>query len=235
MYNKRSSIAIFGALAVIIVAFNIIAFVVADELTTQFWSGYVFITLSWLCLIALSVKIMQRKEFIAYNLFLAMPQILIALTYFLFQLVTGISVMAIPDFSLTASIVIQVLLLAVFFIAEFGISAYKGVATQMPEKRQAEISFKSNMILDIENAINRCKNPILKQKLTETNELLKYSDPVSSDETASFEGRILELFSQVKSNTYQEEHTPEIIISVCDEIMQLMKQRNAVCAAAKKH
>jgi len=102
----------------------------------------------------------------------------------------------------------------------------------MPAQRQADTSFKTNFSMELENAINRCKNHMLKQKIVEISEILKYSDPVSSAETVLYENRIMELFSEVKNSLYDETQTTAI--SLCDETCQLMKQRNTVCAASKK-
>lgn len=233
MKVKKMGIPVFGTLGAIILAFNVIAFILADELTKQFWSGYVFVTLSWLFLVMISVRFAAQKDFSGYSMFLAAPQILIAMICFLFQMIVGIAVMAIPDFSLIASIVIQVVLLTIFLIVEFGVLAYKGVATRAPQKTQAKVAFKKDLGVDIENAINRCKNSELKQKLDAISEDLKYSDPVSSEATAIYEDRIFELFSQVKSHLYEEEKSTAL--SLCDEIIQLINQRNAVCAANKAH
>ena len=233
MKNKQNGIAIFFTLGVVFVAFNIITFVVADEFTRQFWSGYSFIIFAWICLVVLMAKIIVKKEVAGYSLFLIMPRILIALIYFLFQMVFGIAVMVIPDFSFISSIVIQILLAALFFIAELGLSLYKGISTNTMEQRCAETSFKEDLLLEMANAMSRCKNSVLRQRIENANELLKYSDPVSSLETSVYEQKISDLFSQIKANIYNEEQT--MAISYCEEIVQLIKQRDAVCAASKKH
>ena len=230
--TKKSIAPIAGVLGVIIVAFNIITFVSAKEFSANFWSGYSFITLSWLCLVIVSLVIGNRKDYTGYGLFLSTPIIVISMIYLLFELIAGIMIMIIADFSFRASIVIQVIIFALYLILLFGLSLYKGMASQKLKERTSEASFIKPFIMQIENAKSRCKNTLLKQKLTEIGDLVKYSDPVSSIATADTEVRINELFSQVSEDLYKEEKT--VAVSVCDEIIILLNQRNALCAANKK-
>ena len=232
MSNNRFA-PVCGVLVVFIVIFNLIAFITASDYSANFWSGYAFITLSWLCLVFVLMSTVRRKDHEGYGLFLSAPIITISLVYLLFELITGVLVMVIPDFNLTASIVIQVLIFGIYLIVIFGLSFYKGMATQKLSERSGDTAFKKSLVMQIENAKNRCKNPALKQKLVEMYDLLKYSDPVSSQATTDCEARIMELFPQITADLYQKEKSTTL--ALCDEIAVLINQRNALCAANKKH
>jgi len=231
--NKKSIAPIVGILGVFIVTFNLVAIISVNEFSANFWSGYSFITLSWLCLVFVSLIIGIRKDYTDYGFFLSTPIIVISLVYLLFELIAGIMIMVIKDFSFRASIVIQVIIFALYLIVIIGLTLYKGMASQKLKERTSEASFIKSFIIQIENAKSRCKNTLLKQKLIEIGDLAKYSDPVSSTATADTEVRIEELFSQVSVDLYKEEKT--VAVSICDEIIMLLNHRNVLCVANKKH
>jgi len=232
MKRIKSSWPVLGVLFVLFAVINIVAFVLVNDFTANFWSGYVFITIAWISLLfttLITIKTHNHER----AFFLAAPQILICLVYALLQMIAGIAIIAIPKFNLPASIAIQTILFALFLIIELGLSVYKKRAVVKPETRQNSVTFKKTMLVDLTNAISRCKSQPLKQKLNEIEELLTYSDPVSSEETIEYENRISELFSQVKNSLYQQESYPATLL--CNEIAILIKQRNEICAASKKH
>lgn len=63
--------------AIYLIVFNILAFVLADDFTGNFWCGYVFVTLSWLCLIGIEI-LMVWKDDRGKSVFLNAPGFLFA-------------------------------------------------------------------------------------------------------------------------------------------------------------
>lgn len=95
--------------------FNILAFVLTNELTRNFWCGYIFVTLSWLCLIGVEV-IMAWKNDHGKSVFLNAPSFVFAVVHLLVQTVLSVAVMAIPAYSVKLSVCVQIVVLAVFLV-----------------------------------------------------------------------------------------------------------------------
>lgn len=104
--------------AIYLVVFNILAFVLTDNFTGNFWCGYIFVTLSWLCLVGVEV-LMAWKNDHGKSVFLNAPSLVFAFAHLLIQTLLSIAVMAIPAYSVKISVCVQIVVFAVF-LALFG-------------------------------------------------------------------------------------------------------------------
>ena len=109
------------------VVFNVIAFICADKLDSNFWCGYIFIMLSWQC-VAINVihtAIESGRGYGEKAIMMKAPSILISVIYLLAQLAFGVAVMAIPGFSVKAAVCIQIVFLALYLFVAFALVAYE--------------------------------------------------------------------------------------------------------------
>lgn len=106
--------------AIYLVVFNILAFVLANDFTGNFWCGYVFITLSWLCLVGIEI-LMVWKDDRGKSIFLNTPGFLFAFLHLLVQTALSIAVMAIPNYSVKLSVCVQIVVFAIF-LTLFGLT-----------------------------------------------------------------------------------------------------------------
>lgn len=58
---KHATLAI-AISSLFIIVFNVLSFVLADRYTANFWCGYIFITLSWVCLIGVELLTASKKD-----------------------------------------------------------------------------------------------------------------------------------------------------------------------------
>jgi len=96
-----------------IVVFNVLAFILTDTFDGNFWCGYIFTTLAWLCLIGIEL-ITANKSDGGRALFLNAPGILVTLIHLAVQLILGIAVMAIPFLSVKIAICFEIVIFAVY-------------------------------------------------------------------------------------------------------------------------
>ena len=96
-----------------IIVFNVIAFVLTEDLSKNFWCGYIFITLSWLCLVVVEIMGVAKEDG-GKSLFLNAPGILVSVVHLVVQTLFGVLVMAIPAFSLKIAICLEVLIMAIY-------------------------------------------------------------------------------------------------------------------------
>lgn len=101
--------------AIYLIVFNILAFVLADDFTGNFWCGYVFVTLSWMCLVGIEI-LMAWKDDHGKSVFLNAPGLLFAVVHLLVQTALSVAVMAIPNYSVEISICVQIVVLAIFLM-----------------------------------------------------------------------------------------------------------------------
>lgn len=96
-----------------IIVFNVLAFILATDFNKNFWCGYIFITLSWLSLLAIGLITATDKEK-SKAIFLNAPSMLISIIHLLIQTVTGIFVMAISFFNVKVAICFEILIFAIY-------------------------------------------------------------------------------------------------------------------------
>lgn len=109
------------------IVFNVIAFICVNDINANFWCGYIFIMLSWLC-VAINIVHTAIKRNQGYGeraIFIKAPSILISMIYLIVQLVFGVAVIAIPGFSIKAAVCIQILLLAAYLCIVFALVMYE--------------------------------------------------------------------------------------------------------------
>jgi len=107
-----------------IIAFNVLAFLLAGDLNKKFWCGYIFIVVSWLCLLGSELTVAWKHDS-GRALFLNAPGILVSLIHLGVQTVLGIAVMAIPFFSVKAALCFEIIVLAVYFAIMAALEIYK--------------------------------------------------------------------------------------------------------------
>ena len=125
--NAKKMWPIIAILLLSAIVFNVIAFICANDINANFWCGYIFIMLSWLC-VAINIvhtAIESSRGCGEKAIFIRAPSMLISVIYLVVQLVFGIAVMAIPGFSIKAAVCIQILFLAAYLCIVFALVMYE--------------------------------------------------------------------------------------------------------------
>lgn len=109
---------------ILLIVFNVLAFILADTYDGHFWCGYAFITVSWLFLVAAEVIAIYENSN-QRGLLLNAPGILITVCHLIIQTMLGIALMAISSFSIKVGVCLEVLILAVYLILMATLQVYK--------------------------------------------------------------------------------------------------------------
>lgn len=125
MSGIRRALPVICISSLFIVVFNVAVFALTDRTDKNFWCGYIFITLSWICLIVMEIRAASDME-IGRSIFFNAPGLLITIIHLAVQTVFGIAVMAIPFFSVKLSVCIEITMLAVYLGMIGSLEIYKG-------------------------------------------------------------------------------------------------------------
>lgn len=109
---------------IMLIVFNVLAFILADTYDGHFWCGYAFITISWLFLVAAEVIAIYENSN-QRGLLLNAPGILITVCHFIVQTMLGVALMAISSFSIKVGVCLEVLIFAVYLILMAALQVYK--------------------------------------------------------------------------------------------------------------
>ena len=128
MEKVRKAFPVICISTVFIIVFNILAFVLASDFHKNFWCGYIFITLSWMCLITVEI-LSANKNDNGCSVFLNAPSILMTVLHLLIQTIVGVIVMAFSNLNMKALLCFEIVLFSIYLVIIGGLELYKAKAT----------------------------------------------------------------------------------------------------------
>jgi len=196
--NQRGLL--FSVLPTVIIAvvYTLILFLAvdADDRDRIFGMSYGFTMAAFAINILCSVIVIGRGDY-PKKTFLGLSVLNAGMVYVVVQLVAGIALMFLPDDAWKLSLVVQVVILAVFLIAAIGALAVGEHATAF-EAQVAEKRFYIQAVTgDIEGMADAAPDAAAKKALRDLAESFKYSDPMSADALAPLENKLSALVAQL--------------------------------------
>lgn len=130
------------------------------------------------------------------------------------------------------SIVVVVILLAMALIGVIAADNARDVVENIDEQVEVKTKNVTYFKLDMSSIVDICDDSELKKKLYSLSEKIKYSDPVSCDETVEIENKISYEIENLKNIVL--ENNKEVAIKKINYITNLLADRNRKCKALKK-
>lgn len=222
--NKNKGISTVCAIVVLIV-FNLIAFLVPVTHTVTFWLGYSFATLSTLLLLTTLLILFSKKT--KETKFLNLSLSNIAWIYFVLQMVLSLMQIFGIAFSYMQSLITNTILSALFLILV--ISAYAGISTVSESEK--ETSHKIFYLKEIQTDLYllHSDNNNISIKIKELIEMVRFSDPMSHSMLRELESEIKKKCNSLKEYI----GIPEMANKLCDELKLLIEERSERCKLLK--
>lgn len=225
MKNKALLI---SALAVVLILFNVIAFVVPFDHTTTFWIGYGFTMLA-IVITSLALKWYWAKA--RKKRLWACPLRLCFGGYFILQTIIGLILMASSSMSCRAAILIcaiPLLLACIAVIASVGGNQHIEAVTKHRKEKRFYIQ---SILIDVETLEKKTEDAGLRKSIRDLAEVIRFSDPMSSDKLAVLESKI-ESKAEELEELVANGDTPAAK-GMCVEIGDLLIERNKKCKLLK--
>ena len=124
MEKVRKAFPVICISTLFIIVFNILAFVLAADFNKNFWCGYIFVTLSWMCLIAVEILSADQKDN-GRSVFLNAPSILMTVLHLLIQTIVGVIVMAFSNLNIKVALCLEIVLFSIYLVIISGLELYK--------------------------------------------------------------------------------------------------------------
>ena len=220
--------------AIFLILFNVIAFASpvwtgTEKSTSNFWIGYVFITL---CLIGnLICASLAFRADSAQKLFYNIPLISISYTALIVSVVAGGLCMLLTNLPSWIGIIVCVIILTLFCITIARASVAAELVERVDEKVDMKTSFIRDMTAKAESLMSRAQSPGTKAACKKVYEALRYSDPMSNDELSVIEAEITEKMDELSSFIGEDDY--EKAKESADEIVILAADRNKKCRTLK--
>jgi hypothetical protein len=217
-----------AAFAVILLLFNIISFALPFRRNFGFGSGYVFSTLSILLTAVASFYALGRGGL--QSRFYGLPVLYVVWTYLGLQLVAGFVFMSF-DVPLWLNILLSSVLLGVCLVGliavEIGVEEIRRIDASIREK----VFYIKSLQVKVDSMKGKIVDPVLKKSLQKLSDVIRYSDPVSSQQLAELEC-IIERETVMLAREIDDGNT-SAAQAVCDKLQQLIEERNRKCRLFK--
>ena len=129
------------------------------------------------------------------------------------------------------SIVVSALILGICGIGFIGADNARDIVEEQVQSVEASTRQMKYFRVSADGIADLCADSELKKQVAKFAEELKYSDPVSSDETASAEKQINEGISQLRDLVSSDPAAAKIKAA---ELSTMLADRNRICKAFKK-
>lgn len=225
---KKSFKSYIGVWAICLLTFNVIAFVVPNEMKANFWAGYIFITLAFfgqLFCANIAFKAENAEKFF-YNF----PLISISFVGTVIMLIIAGLTMTISAIPVWVGIVFCLVVLAFTAIAVINASVTSETVSNIDTKIKAQTLFIKMLTADASNLMSKAQTKEAKEITKKIYEIIRYSDPVSNDALSSIESQITVRFKEFENAICE---SNEKATSLGEELIILIEDRNTKCKLLK--
>ena len=228
MKERKSDIYYIIADVLLIILYHIIVFFVFSNKGTSFWICYGFVVACFV--ISLAFGILIRRT--AKNSEIGNVGISILVAVFIYniiQLVVGMVLMVLP-FPICIEISIQSAVLVLFLTVIFIIYPVRQRINQNHDVQKDKVDFVNTTLFNIEKLKYKYNEPEVVKFINILYDLIKYSDPMSSNKLEDIEKQITQTVADLNIS---DKLTTEIIKEKLLNCIELVKERNHLCMIFK--
>lgn len=222
--------------ALIVIAFNVIVFVVprtiagVDRFTDSFWVDYAFIKIMFVA--QLGIGWLTFKEENLTKLFYNTSLIRISFAGMITMGIVGMICMLIPVLPVWGGIIICLLVLIFNGIALVSAHTTVTVVEEIDKKIKIKTFFIKSLTVDVEMLKEKTTIPEITNELKPLYDAVCYSDPMSDDALSSIESQITLLMSELTDGV--EKADIDAVKKNVKNITVLLSERNKKCKLLKK-
>lgn len=228
--KNKSNIRFWVVLAILLLAYNAIVFLVPFAKTAVFWVSYAFTMVSF-AVAAMSLVIAFRRPD-ARSRFYGFPIARIGVIYLLVQLVAGIVFMAVGKWvPLWLPTLLFVLALAAALVGLIGADMVVDEIHAQDEKLKKDVSTMRMLQSKVGQLSAQCENPDASRAVKSFAEELRFSDPVSGKESEEAEADLSALIDDLQQAVANSDAAG--IISLCHRASGILAERNRLCKLGK--
>lgn len=227
--KKTSVIAVY---AIILVLFNVVFFVVPFAKIVSSWVCWGFSLLAVFLGGGITLYAFGKGDGLRSKIY-GFPIFRIGAVYTAVQLIFSAVMFIVGTFvevHAWIAIVVSVLILGICGIGFIGADNARDIVEEHIQNVEVATRQMKYFRVSADGIADLCTDPELKKQVAKFADELKYSDPVSSEETAPVEKQINEGIAQLRSLAGSD---PEAAMAKTTELSALLAERNRICKAFK--
>lgn len=220
--------------AIVLITFNIITFVSVAEtcgfktLLPTFWIGYVFITITFLANLGISISLLKPES--SSKLFLNLSVGYIAFIALIGSTIAGTVTMVVATIPWWIGFIINMVLLAFYAIAIISGSTAANIVDNIDDKVKTQTVFLKLLTTDAQTLVAKAGIDT-KESANKVFEAIRYSDPMSVEALAGVESQITTKFNEYSNAVI--DNDINLTKTLEKELLILINDRNNKCKALK--
>lgn len=227
--KKRTSIMGILIYVIVFAVFNLIVFLVFENKNNIFWMSYVFMCLAFI--VQFISMFMAFKSVETESAFMGIPLASLSLYYFFAAIFAGAVFMFFQIASFKLSLIIQVLILAIYAVVALIALISRDVVQDVNDNVKQNVETIKTMNVDVDILIPQVSDPNLKKALKKLSDTVRYSDPMSNNAVADIEQQINQGMNALR--VYVENSNNSEAVQACKDLEVLFMQRNSLLKATK--
>lgn len=218
------------ASTIVLIMFQVVAFVLPFTQGTTFWLGYIFAVVSLVLVIGVAYM-SNSSEKPLQSRFYGWPILTVAGIYAMVQLVVSLLFMAVADIPSQIAVITNVVLLGTALLGVLATGAAADKIQGIDDVVKPKVSYIKMLESDISALGSQCSDPEIRKKVADLADAVRYSDPMSADALVSLEETI-RLHVSILMDDFHAGRT-DTASAKCDQIMRLLDERNRKCKLLK--
>lgn len=183
MKNSMRGYLILGILFVVV---SVVAFALPTEKATAFWIAYAFTAVAFVAQIPIWKANLGRDDTLKSK-FLGLPVLHISIVYLLVQLAVLVVFLFVPTLPTWSAVVVCVVIAGAAAVCMIAADAGRSEIERVEAKVQGKAFYIKSLQADVELLADREADPEVKIALTQLEEKIRFSDPMSHSQLAELE------------------------------------------------
>lgn len=224
-----------AAWAILVVLFNVIAFVTPSKIagepkfTGSFWAGYAFTLVAFAGqLLCAHIALKQENE---TKMIYHMPLATISFTGLIVTVIAAGICMFVPGIPYWVTVIVCAVVLAFTAIGVLKAQAAADIVESKDAELKAQTFFIKGITSDAAGLQSRAATDALRAECKKVYEALRYSDPMSSERLSSIESQIAAAFNAFAGAVDGEDETAAA--ETVKRLLDLIEDRNRRCRLMK--
>ena len=215
--------------AIVFVVYNLIVFICSPNMTSTFWTAYLFTVLSFVLLAGNYILPLHGKS--NKEQFYNLPVLIVSIVYWIVQIVVGSILILFSTVSVKVAVIVEVVLLAFYLIVVLFLLLGKRSIQNLDVNTKDKIVFMQLLSNDVASMIDKATNAAIRSRLEELQDMIRSSDPMSHTSLVlvdqKISNKITDLTALVKDNDTVK------VGNMIDEIERMLGERNRKCKILK--
>ncbi len=218
--------------AIILVVYNILAFVIPFPKNGCLWAAWAFGLVAILLQIPILLLAFRNGETVKSK-FYGFPIARVGVIYLIAQMIVTVLFFALAFVNCPAwiPVVISVLVLAAGLLGVIATDAARDEIERQEKTVKVNTSFMKTLTVDAQTLLSRAKSEPIKNACKKVFEAVRYSDPMSADALSDVESRIRTEFDSFTDAVISD--NADAATASAEELLTLLKERNSICKMEK--